>query len=423
MTASETMPLLGRFGEQSLHRRSASRPASALDISISTYQGAGASSGARVSGICFEHEIEREAAHELERREASVPARLRPGGTARATRDVRQRRQRDRRLGRPRKQLQRRRSDDAERAFRADEQIAQVVAGVVLLQGAQPSHTRPVGGHHLEPERQRARVAVGQHADAAGVGRQHAADLAAAFRRQAQRESRPAPSAAACARPASRPPRRSSCRLRRRPRAPAFSRDSDSTTWRRRGRYLAADEAGVAALRDDADTASCAMARICATSRVEPGRSTSAALPAYSPRSSRRYGNCRSLSAMACAGPTTSAMRAERCAPGSATIICPPSALIAGHRCSSSGVLLTTRFARKQKAVQMRVGQLSRQNPNRPERSSVDRPIQFAGHPMRTSDCDALRSALISLAASYGIVSFWPHVSSARARRQPRRRR
>ena len=38
---------------------------------------------------------------------------------------------------RPRIQLQRRRGDDAERAFAADEQVAQVVAGVVLAQAAQ----------------------------------------------------------------------------------------------------------------------------------------------------------------------------------------------------------------------------------------------------------------------------------------------
>jgi hypothetical protein len=38
-------------------------------------------------------------------------------------------------LHRARKQLEHRRRDDAERAFRADEKVSQVVAGVVLLQG------------------------------------------------------------------------------------------------------------------------------------------------------------------------------------------------------------------------------------------------------------------------------------------------
>ncbi len=102
--------------------------------------------------------------------------------------DVRQRGERDDTLRRPRIELQRRRRDDAERALRADEQIAQVVAGVVLLQRAQAVPHLAVRRHHLEAERQRARVAVGEHADAAGVGRQHAADLAAPLRRQAERK-------------------------------------------------------------------------------------------------------------------------------------------------------------------------------------------------------------------------------------------
>ena len=87
-----------------------------------------------------------------------------------------------------REQLQRRGGDDAERAFAADEQVAQVVAGVVLAQPAQAVPDLAVGGDDLEAEAQVARRAVAQHLRAAGVGRQIAADRATAFGRQAERE-------------------------------------------------------------------------------------------------------------------------------------------------------------------------------------------------------------------------------------------
>ncbi len=66
--------------------------------------------------------------------------------------------------------------------------MPQIVAGVVLLQGAQAIPHAPIGEDHLEPEHQIARGAVCEHADAAGIGRQIAADLAAAFRGEAQRK-------------------------------------------------------------------------------------------------------------------------------------------------------------------------------------------------------------------------------------------
>ena len=47
----------------------------------------------------------------------------------------------------------RRGRDDAERAFGADEQVLQIVAGVVLLQLVQIVQHAPVGEHHFEPER------------------------------------------------------------------------------------------------------------------------------------------------------------------------------------------------------------------------------------------------------------------------------
>ena len=77
-----------------------------------------------------------------------------------------------------------RRGDDAERAFGADEQVLQVVAGIVLLQLVEIVQHAAVGQHHFEAERMRARDAVGDRRGAAGIGREIAADGAGAFRRQ-----------------------------------------------------------------------------------------------------------------------------------------------------------------------------------------------------------------------------------------------
>ena len=66
--------------------------------------------------------------------------------------------------------------DDAERAFAAGEERGEVVAGVVLGHAAEPADDGAVGQHHLEPEHLRAHAAVAQHADAAGVGGDQAAD-------------------------------------------------------------------------------------------------------------------------------------------------------------------------------------------------------------------------------------------------------
>jgi hypothetical protein len=90
--------------------------------------------------------------------------------------------------GRHREQLQCGAGDDAQGAFAADEQVAQVVAGVVLAQAAQPVPHLTLDGHHFQAQAEFARVAVAQHLHATGVGGQVAADGAAALRRQAQRE-------------------------------------------------------------------------------------------------------------------------------------------------------------------------------------------------------------------------------------------
>ena len=85
-------------------------------------------------------------------------------------------------------QLQRRGGDDAQCSFRSDQQLFQIVAGVVLAQLAQAGEQRPIRQHRLQPQTQIARIAEAQHVDAAGIGREVAADLASALRRQAERK-------------------------------------------------------------------------------------------------------------------------------------------------------------------------------------------------------------------------------------------
>ena len=70
-----------------------------------------------------------------------------------------------------REELQHGGGDDAERAFGADEQVLQVVAGVVLLQLAQVVEHLAGRQHDLDAEAELARIAIGEHAGAAGIGR------------------------------------------------------------------------------------------------------------------------------------------------------------------------------------------------------------------------------------------------------------
>ena len=86
------------------------------------------------------------------------------------------------------KELERGGGNDAQRALTANEQVAQVVAGVVL---AQPLETMPhlaLGRHYLQPQAQLACVAIAHDLRTARVGAQVAADGAAALGRQAEGE-------------------------------------------------------------------------------------------------------------------------------------------------------------------------------------------------------------------------------------------
>ncbi len=186
------------------------------------------------------------------------------------------------------KKLQHRGGDDAESAFRADEQVLEIVAGIVLAQPPQSVPDPPVGQHHFEPEAEIAGIAIGQHIEPAGIGRQIAADAAGAFRGEAQgkqpvrrigcllhrfeRRARPRPSW--CCWP-HRPRRCGSCG--RATAAPRVLIRAGSA--RRPVRYCP-----IAARSPF--SVSLAIARMRETSSVEPGRSTMGDLPCHRSRHS-----------------------------------------------------------------------------------------------------------------------------------------
>ena len=85
-------------------------------------------------------------------------------------------------------QLHGRGGDDAQRAFAADHQVAQVITRVVFAQATQAVPDLALGGHDFEAQTQLAGVAIAHDLRAARVGAQVAADGAAAFGAQAQGE-------------------------------------------------------------------------------------------------------------------------------------------------------------------------------------------------------------------------------------------
>ena len=153
-------------------------------------------------GVVPARQGERDVADQLEARQAVAERLLHRAQQLHRVLDIRHARERRHVRRRRGKELQHGRGDDAERAFGADEQLLQIVAGVVLAQTAQAVPDAPVGEHHFEAERQLARIAEAQHRGAAGVGRQVAADRAASFGRERQREHTgrppPRPPARAC---------------------------------------------------------------------------------------------------------------------------------------------------------------------------------------------------------------------------------
>ena len=140
------------------------------------------------SGQVLEHHVERLAGDQLVRGEALRRPLAQHREEPHSGVDVRQRDPGGRPARGRREQAQHRRGDDAEGALGADEQLLEVVAGVVLAHDPQAVPDPAVGQHHLEPEDEVAHHAVAQHRRAAGVRRDGAAHGAAALGAQRQRE-------------------------------------------------------------------------------------------------------------------------------------------------------------------------------------------------------------------------------------------
>ena len=164
------------------------RPRLCAETSISTYQGEGSASGSRVPAAW--RSTNSRPMRGISSKVVSVPPAPRLGGVEQGQRRFRRRHGEEGRGARrrQREELQHGGGDDAERAFRADEEVLQVVAGVVLAQLAQAVPDAAVGQHDLEPHAELAGIAIGEHGGAAGIGREIAADRAGAFRGERERE-------------------------------------------------------------------------------------------------------------------------------------------------------------------------------------------------------------------------------------------
>ena len=79
-------------------------------------------------------------------------------------------------------ELERSSGDNAQRAFAAHKQVAQIVARVVFAQAAQIAPDFALRRNYLQPQTQLARIAIAQHLRAARIGGQVAAYGATALR-------------------------------------------------------------------------------------------------------------------------------------------------------------------------------------------------------------------------------------------------
>jgi hypothetical protein len=85
-------------------------------------------------------------------------------------------------------QFQHRLGDDAQRPLGAEIEVAQVVAGIVLLERAQAVPDIAGRRHHFQAEHEVPGIAVVQDLHAAGIGREVAADGAGPFGCEAERK-------------------------------------------------------------------------------------------------------------------------------------------------------------------------------------------------------------------------------------------
>ena len=165
------------------------------------------------------------APQRLERRELPAETRIEAPQQLGQRIEIRQRREHRLLAARARDQAQFGARDDAERALAADEQLLEVVAGVVLEHAIERGEHRAVGEHGFDAEHEVAHHSVAQDAQAAGVGRDVAADGGAVARAEVERETPcRASSAARCTWPSLR------SRLRTQ-RAPGHVDALDAHSW------------------------------------------------------------------------------------------------------------------------------------------------------------------------------------------------
>ena len=135
-----------RFEQRAAHAPRARRPT----CSSSTHHGRRRERSRQLREVPL-HQRQRELAHHLEAGQRGAGARAARAAAARAPPRASRTRRRRWLRRRLRKQLQGRGGDDAERALAADEEVAQLVAGVVLAQAAsgrprsRPAASRPRG--------------------------------------------------------------------------------------------------------------------------------------------------------------------------------------------------------------------------------------------------------------------------------------
>ncbi len=139
-------------------------------------------------GDVLQHQFECDARHELERRDRIAGERPQPRQQCDCSLRPRYGDKCSERPRRAGKEFARGCRDDSQRAFRADEQIAQVVTRVVLAQRLETVEHPAVGQHDFETEHEVAHHAVAQDGGAAGIRRQVAAELTRAFRAEAHRK-------------------------------------------------------------------------------------------------------------------------------------------------------------------------------------------------------------------------------------------
>ena len=231
---------------------------------------------------------DRQRRHQLEARDPIAQRRAQIAEQTHARCDVRHGGKRRDARARGREELQHGGRHDPQRSLGADEELLQIVAGVVLAQSAQTVPDAAVGKHDFDAQHELARVAEAKHRGAAGVGREIAADRAAPFGCERQRKEQPAcRRRLAGRRRAARRlrPSASRCRDRRRARGSSARATARSHCPERPGSRRRTVPCFRLARRSG--RAKSAQARTtAATSSVLPGRTTASARPWKRPRQS-----------------------------------------------------------------------------------------------------------------------------------------